>query len=284
MDKDIKLNKTKGNGLRFNDGKNRHDLIPAFAQEQYAKVMTLGAKKYADRNWEKGMPWTTVMASLERHLQAFKRGEDFDPETGLLHTAHIICNAAYLTEYYRIYPEGDDRPLPYLNVSKIMIDIDEVICDWVSAWVAKFNMEVPKSWFFDRNILKRMEEMDKNGDLEVFYANLSPKVAPEDIPFEPLGYVTSRPVKTSITEEWLDKNGFPTRPVHTVGVDKSKVDVLKENGCEIFVDDRYDNFVEINNAGIMCYLMDTPHNRRYDVGHRRIFHLSDLITGNHLNR
>ena len=35
----------KGQGLTFNEGKTRHDLVPAFAQEQYAKVLTKGAEK-----------------------------------------------------------------------------------------------------------------------------------------------------------------------------------------------------------------------------------------------
>lgn len=37
-------------GLRFNEGKTRHDLIPVFAQEQYASVLTKGSEKYAPHN------------------------------------------------------------------------------------------------------------------------------------------------------------------------------------------------------------------------------------------
>ena len=62
----------KGTGKRFNEGKTRHDLTPPFAQEQYAKVLTMGANKYGDWNWQNGMPWSTILASLERHLQAIK--------------------------------------------------------------------------------------------------------------------------------------------------------------------------------------------------------------------
>lgn len=39
----------------------------------------------------------------------------------------------------------------------------------------------------------------------------------------------------------------------------------------------YKNFVELNNAGICCYLYDAPHNRRYNVGHKRLFSLKDLV-------
>ena len=74
------MKKEKGGGLRFNQGKTRYDLVPAFAQEQYARVLTRGAEKYAERNWEKGMTWSKVLASLERHLAAIKRGEDYESD------------------------------------------------------------------------------------------------------------------------------------------------------------------------------------------------------------
>lgn len=273
-----------GEGLRYNEGKTRHDLVPTFAQEQYAKVLTLGAVKYAERNWEKGMPWSKVIASMERHVEALKRGEDFDPETGLLHSAQIMTNAAFLTEYYRIYPQGDDRPLPYLHTPKIGLDIDEVLCDWVAGWIEMFDMEVPKSWFFDREIIEKFDALKEKGKLDEFYLGLKPLISPDEIPFEPYCYVTSRPVKCTVTKKWLDKYGFPARPVHTVGLNESKLEVIKSIGIDIFVDDRYETFVELNNAGICCYLMDKPHNERYDVGHKRIYHLSDLMTMKHMTR
>lgn len=267
----------KEEGLRFNQGKTRHDLVPAYAQEQYARVLTKGAEKYAPGNWMKGMAWSKVIASLERHLQAIKGGEDFDPEDEILHSAHIMCNAAFLTEYYKIYPEGDDRPHSYLNPKKIGLDIDEVLANWTPAWCKYWKMEEPKSWFFDRNIVQRFDQMKADGMLDSFYLSLERLVNPDDIPFEPFCYVTSRPVDTHITERWLDENGFPHRPVYTIGLGQSKVDVIKDLDIDIFVDDRFDNFVELNKAGICCYLFDAPHNRRYDVGYKRIKSLKELI-------
>ncbi len=58
----------KGEGLRFNEGKLRYDLVEPFAHEKMVEVLTLGATKYAERNWEKGMKWSIVIASLKRHL------------------------------------------------------------------------------------------------------------------------------------------------------------------------------------------------------------------------
>ena len=264
----------KKEGLRFNTGKTRHDLVPTFAQEQYAKVLTKGAEKYAERNWELGMKWSKVIASLERHLYALKSGEDYDKETGLLHSAHIMCNAAFLTEYYKIFPQGDDRPHGYLRMPKIGLDIDEVLADWVGHWTNYFGQEVPETWNFDRNISEKFEMLkdDKN-----FWLSIPVKTNPCDIHFEPHCYITSRSIPVEWTQEWLDKNGFPTMPVYCVGHGVSKVDVAIKSGIDIYVDDRFENFVEINKSGICCYLFDAPHNQRYDVGHKRIYKLSELV-------
>lgn len=263
-------------GIRYNQGKIRYDLLPPHAIEQLAKILTMGANKYADRNWEKGMNWTSTVASLKRHLAAFEKGEDKDPESGLLHMAHIMCNAAFITEYYKIYPQGDDRPHRYLNEPKIGLDIDEVLCNWVGGWTSKWNLDVPRSWFFDRDIMERFERMREEGTLEDFYMNLKPLLDPNDIPFEPHCYITSRPVDVKVSEAWLDMWGFPTVPVYCVGSRSSKVEIALKSGIDIFVDDNYRNFKQLNKAGICCYLYDTPHNDRYDVGHKRIKSLNDL--------
>jgi len=264
----------KDKGLRFNEGKPRYDLVPQFAQLQYVKVLTAGAKKYSDDNWKKGMKWSKVLASMKRHIAAYERGEDYDQETGILHAGHIMCNAAFLAEYYKIYPQGDDRRHRYLHMPKIGLDIDEVLADWVGHWTKHHGQEVPEIWNFDRNIGDKFRALQGN---KIFWLSIPRKIDPSDIGFEPHCYITSRSIPQEWTEEWIDKNGFPTMPVYTVGHKESKIDVAKKSGIDIFVDDRYENFVELNNAGICCYLFDAPHNRRYQVGHKRIKSLRELV-------
>lgn len=254
-------------GLRFNEGKLRYDLVHPLAHEGMVKVLTAGANKYAERNWEKGMAWGTVLASLKRHIAAFEKGEDYDPETGLLHIDHAACNAHFLSAYYKIYPQGDNRQHSYNNPFKIGLDIDEVIADWVGSWTERHGLTPPEFWNFDINFQNKMEEVKKDKD---FWMNIKPLINPKDLNFEPHCYITSRPIPTEWTEEWLSVNGFPTVPVYTVGVGESKVEIAKKSGIDIFVDDRFDNFVELNRAGICTYLMDALHNRRYDVGYKRI--------------
>lgn len=45
-----------------------------------------------------------------RHLWAWWRGEDTDPESGLSHAAHAAWGCFALLEYARTHPELDDRP------------------------------------------------------------------------------------------------------------------------------------------------------------------------------
>lgn len=55
-------------------GKGRYDLITPFGMDRLAKWYELGAKKYADRNWEKGMPFSRYLDSAKRHLNKFLMG------------------------------------------------------------------------------------------------------------------------------------------------------------------------------------------------------------------
>lgn len=266
-----------GTGKRFNEGKLRYDLVNPIALEGMVSILTHGAEKYGDRNWEKGMKWSNVISSLKRHLAAIEKGEDYDQESGKLHIDHLQCNAHFLSAYYKLYPQGDDRFHITRPKPKIGLDIDEVLCNWVGAWCAYYNMPTPTAWFFDGNIVKKFEKMKEKGILDSFYADLEPLLKPEDLPFEPHAYVTSRPVSSEITTEWLRKHGFPIRPVITVKLGQSKADVIKDAGIDIFVDDRYDNFEELNRKGICCFLWDAPHNQRYEVGFKRIKSLKELL-------
>ncbi len=265
---------TDGKGLRFNEGKLRYDLTHPVAQEGLVKVLTKGAEKYAPRNWEKGMAWSKVLASMKRHIAAFEKGEDFDPETGELHIDHVQCNAHFLSAYYKIFPMGDDRNHGYLNRFKIGLDIDEVIADWVGHWTRYHGQTVPEFWNFDENIGEKFEALKDNKE---FWLSIPPKMNPGDLPFEPHCYITSRSIPVEWTKEWIAQKGFPTMPVYSVGIGESKVEVAKKSGIDIFVDDRFENFEELNRAGICTYLFDAPHNRRYDVGYKRIYSLHQLV-------
>lgn len=157
------------------------------------------------------------------------------------------------------------------------MDIDGILANFTGAW-NKVYPEIsanPDSWYFDRNIVERFDDMRNDNKLNSFYLNIEPLIKPSDLPFVPDCYITSRPVSSEITEAWLDDNGFPTKPVYSIN-NGSKVQLAKDAGIDIFVDDSFDNFKELNNAGIFTYLYTAPWNLRYDVGHMRIDSLRDI--------
>jgi hypothetical protein len=89
---------------RVIDGLTEDDYIQA------AKVFAYGAEKYAAWNWAKGMAWSIPMACYLRHmLLGDPAGED--PESGLPHRGHAVCNLIMLAHFVVLCRDMDDRPL-----------------------------------------------------------------------------------------------------------------------------------------------------------------------------
>lgn len=95
---------TENPGLRI-------DLIPKLLIVELARVYTEGAKKYADRNWEKGLPWLETFGAGKRHQLKWRMGETRDKELGTHHLAQAIWNLAALLEFEKTHPEMDNRNL-----------------------------------------------------------------------------------------------------------------------------------------------------------------------------
>lgn len=98
-------------GTKFDQGKNRVELLPPEALEKIAEVFTLGAQKYEDHNWMKGISWMRVYGALMRHMLAWRRGENQDSEWGKSHLAHAGCCLFFLLWYEDFKKEYDDRPV-----------------------------------------------------------------------------------------------------------------------------------------------------------------------------
>lgn len=56
-------------------GKGRFDLLPYHAIERVAQVFEKGAQKYAERNWEKGIPLHRYLDSGLRHAMKYVAGQ-----------------------------------------------------------------------------------------------------------------------------------------------------------------------------------------------------------------
>lgn len=81
--------------------KPRPDLFSPFALERVGQWLGLGAKKYAERNWEKGMPISRVIASLMRHLLAYMMGRKDED-----HMAAVATNAMFILHYEAMIKRG----------------------------------------------------------------------------------------------------------------------------------------------------------------------------------
>lgn len=102
--------------MRFDDNKIRFDLVPPEAELELARVYTMGAIKYADDNWRKGMSWRKCVGALKRHLNLWLSGQSIDPETGCHHLSQVAWNALTLMVYEMSGAGKDDR---------VKFDVDE---------------------------------------------------------------------------------------------------------------------------------------------------------------
>lgn len=100
--------------IKYDADKLDWSLIPWDSVEEILKVLEFGKIKYSSWNWStgEGFKYTRVFNSLIRHLFAWVRGEDNDPESGLSHLAHAGCNIFFLIYFVKNkarYPNNDDR-------------------------------------------------------------------------------------------------------------------------------------------------------------------------------
>lgn len=91
--KDAKLK----SGLKFDTAKARFDLVDPRFEEEVAKILTYGAAKYDDNNWQLLENGTDrYYAALRRHLNAWWKGEKMDPESGSRHLSHCATCLMFL--------------------------------------------------------------------------------------------------------------------------------------------------------------------------------------------
>lgn len=85
-------------GIKYDGGKpcvyrGAIDYFPR-AIEQVAAISTFGASKYAWKGWELvDDGFNRYSDAMVRHMLAEAKGEDLDPDSGLLHAAHAAWGA-----------------------------------------------------------------------------------------------------------------------------------------------------------------------------------------------
>lgn len=92
----------------------RPELIPVECLEAMGKVLAFGANKYSAYGWKK-MERESLKegyaGSLMRHFIAMRKGEALDPESGMLHAAHLASNAMVLL-WAALQDTSKDEGLP----------------------------------------------------------------------------------------------------------------------------------------------------------------------------
>ena len=100
-------------GQKFDENKPRWDLLPLTTLEPVVRVLTYGAKKYADNNWQQvDSPKARYFAAAMRHLTAWQAGEETDYESGEKHLAHAMCCLLFLLHFDGVGCETRRRTLP----------------------------------------------------------------------------------------------------------------------------------------------------------------------------
>lgn len=108
------------NGRKFDIGKLEYGLLPPLALAETVKVLTFGAQKYERDNWQK-VPDSKrrYFDAMQRHVWAWKQGEQIDEESGIHHLAHAMCCMMFLYEHdvkYTVDETETDCEMPKQNV------------------------------------------------------------------------------------------------------------------------------------------------------------------------
>jgi len=100
----ITMHENQPIGTKYDQDKLQYSLIPPYALEQIAKNLTVGLKKYKERNnWKKveGAE-QRYLDALYRHLEAHRKGEVYDRDSSvpdMPHLAAVAVNAMFLLEF-----------------------------------------------------------------------------------------------------------------------------------------------------------------------------------------
>lgn len=155
-----------------------------------------------------------------------------------------------------------------MDKSKIGLDIDGILAYFTKGFYEWFNEPFiePTKWE-DEFIVKNFKKIV---NVNEFWLNLPVLTHPEHIDFDVECYITARPCPSYISYKWLTKNGFPARPVFTVGSTGSKhntkTEIIRELGITHFVDDHSVHVIDINsNTDCTCFIMTQPHNQWMDL-------------------
>lgn len=90
-------------GVKFDYGKVLMGCIPPNAELAVAKVLSFGARKYDRENWRKvDNAEERYLDAAMRHINADRRGEKTDAESGEDHLAHAVACLLFILELRKV--------------------------------------------------------------------------------------------------------------------------------------------------------------------------------------
>lgn len=167
------MSEKKNGGMRFNAGKMRFNLIPMDALVELARVYSVGALKYDDDNWLKGMSWKEMIDCADRHFGLWQMGLHRDKDTGCHHLAMAAWNILGLLVYELRGLGTDDR-------TKLPIDEN---FNWVDGPAKELGLGLSK---------EELEAMrDKYAKLREEHKAKEPQLAKEESAVGPTEFLPS---------------------------------------------------------------------------------------------
>ena len=134
---------------------------------------------------------------------------------------------------------------------RIGTDCDGCIDDFWNPYLARFGE--PKNDFeITKNVQQKLSR-----DRE-FWTTLPVLHKPN---FDVTLYCTKRTSLKSYLRQWLEDNNFPIAPIYQVLYQYGSKAPYIKGRVDVFVDDSISNFLDMNNSGVPCLLMDNPSNR-----------------------
>lgn len=82
----------RAKGSKHDQEKPKWHLLPLKIVEEVVKVLTFGAIKYSENNWQHvDDAFNRYLSATLRHITARQNGEILDEESKLPHLAHAVC-------------------------------------------------------------------------------------------------------------------------------------------------------------------------------------------------
>lgn len=112
------------------EGKGRYDLMSPIVLERDARHLEFGAKKYGERNWEKGQPLCRYIDSALRHIYKYLSGERDEDHLAaarwnlgaLIHTEEMIARGVLPKELHDLPPRTPVKTHKFDSTDSLMYE------------------------------------------------------------------------------------------------------------------------------------------------------------------